>query len=73
MARMGIRNTSAVPDVPAAPTEGFWDAQDVAVYLKASRPWVYSMAESGKLPSRKLGGLRRFVPSEIRQWAAGAR
>jgi excisionase family DNA binding protein len=48
--------------------EPLMDVDDVAAYLKVSRSWVYQHAASGKLPSRKIGGTRRFVPSEIREW-----
>jgi excisionase family DNA binding protein len=51
--------------------EGLWDAKDVAAFLKVSRSWVYLHAEGGKLPSVRIGGLRRFVPAQIRVWALG--
>ena len=49
--------------------EPLWDARDVATYLKASRSWVYLHAEDGTLPSVRIGGLRRFVPDQIRAFA----
>jgi excisionase family DNA binding protein len=48
-----------------------WTAKDVAAYLKASRSWVYLHAEDGTLPSVRIGGLRRFIPAQIRAWALG--
>ena len=51
--------------------EGLWDSRDVAAYLKVSRAWVYLHAESGTLPCVKIGGLLRFYPEEIREFARG--
>lgn len=50
-------------------SEALWDAKDVAAYLKVSRSWVYQHAEDGTLPSVRIGGLRRFVPEQVRQYA----
>jgi excisionase family DNA binding protein len=50
-------------------TETLWDARDVARYLKVSRSWVYQKAEAGLLPHLKVGGLVRFVPERIREFA----
>lgn len=49
--------------------ETLWDARDVARYLKVSRSWVYQKAEAGLLPYLKVGGLVRFVPERIRDFA----
>jgi excisionase family DNA binding protein len=51
--------------------EALWDANDVATYLKASRSWVYQKAEAGLLPSLRIGGLLRFEPGVVREWAHG--
>ncbi len=51
--------------------ETLWDANDVAKFLKASRSWVYQRAESGLLPSLRIGGLLRFDPEAIRSYALG--
>ena len=53
--------------------EAFWDVHDVAAYLKVSENWVYLQASKGRLPSRKLGGLVRFKPSEVRAFAEDAK
>ena len=53
-------------------TETLWDARDVARYLKVSRSWVYQKAEAGLLPYLKVGGLVRFVPERIREFALGS-
>ena len=49
--------------------EALWDARDVARYLKVSRSWVYQKAEAGLLPYLKVGGLVRFVPERVREFA----
>ncbi|HYV49051.1 MAG TPA: helix-turn-helix domain-containing protein [Myxococcaceae bacterium] len=59
------------PGHATEPSEGLWDAQDVARYLKASRSWVYQKAEAGLLPSLRIGGLLRFNPEVVRAWAQG--
>lgn len=51
--------------------EPLWDAKDVAAYLKVSRSWVYHEAESGLLPCLRIGGLLRFDPILVRNFARG--
>jgi len=51
--------------------EALWDARDVARYLKVNRSWVYQKAEAGLLPYLKVGGLVRFVPERVREFAPG--
>jgi excisionase family DNA binding protein len=48
-----------------------WDRKDVATYLKVSQSWVYQKVAAGLLPCRRIGGLVRFLPEEIRAYAAG--
>jgi excisionase family DNA binding protein len=49
--------------------DGLWDANDVALYLKVSRSWVYHRAEAGQLPHLRIGGLLRFDPEAVRVFA----
>ena len=56
--------------VPVA-FEALWTASDVARYLQAGRSTVYQWAEAGVLPSQRIGGLLRFDPERVRQWARG--
>lgn len=53
--------------------EPLWTSRDVAAFLAVSRSWVYLHAEGGTLPSVRICGLRRFIPSEIRAWALAQR
>lgn len=53
--------------------EALWNALDVAAYLKVSRSWVYLHAEDGSIPSVRIGGLRRFLPDQVRAYARGER
>lgn len=52
--------------------EALWSADDVARYLNVSRSWVYARATSGELPHRRMGGLLRFVPEQVREYARGS-
>lgn len=52
-------------------SEGLWDANDVAAFLKVSRSWVYEKANAGDLPCRRLGALLRFEPDAIRAYVRG--
>lgn len=52
--------------------DGLWDADDVARFLRVSRRSVYSLPG---LPRVKLAitgdrALVRYVPAEVRAWAA---
>jgi excisionase family DNA binding protein len=46
-----------------------WTWREVARALKVSRSWVYARAETGELPSLRVGGLLRFDPAAIRRFA----
>lgn len=58
-------------DAPEAP-EQLWTARDVARFFNASKSWVYQQAEAGTLPCLKIGGLLRFSPRVIREFALGS-
>lgn len=70
--------TTFVPTSKPAPvrtqlhaSDGLWDANDVARYLKVSRSWVYQRAESGLLRCVRIGGLLRFDQDTVRTFARG--
>jgi excisionase family DNA binding protein len=46
-----------------------WTWREVAQRLKVSRSWVYAKAESGALPSLRVGGMLRFDPGAVRRFA----
>jgi excisionase family DNA binding protein len=46
-----------------------WTATDVARYLSVSRSWVYHRAEAGTIPVTRVGGMLRFVPQAVRDFA----
>jgi excisionase family DNA binding protein len=48
-----------------------WDADDVALFFKVSRSWVYQKTAAGQLPHLRIGGLVRFEPEAVRAWARG--
>ena len=62
-------SSTAEINLPELSDDTLWDATDVARWLKVSRSWVYQAAESGKLPSLKIGGLLRFDPAVVKAWA----
>ena len=46
-----------------------WDAREAASFLKVSRSWIYARVERDEMPYIRVGGLIRFVPSQLRDWA----
>ena len=46
-----------------------WDAREAANFLKVSRSWIYARVERDEMPYLRVGGLMRFVPSQLRDWA----
>ena len=67
-ARTDARRSQALP----GGGEPLWTVADVAVFLQASRSWVYHRAESGLLPCLRIGGLLRFSPEAVRAHALAA-
>ena len=45
--------------------------EEVGKYLGVSKDWVYKMAQKGKIPTYKIGGLWRFNKEEIDKWMEG--
>ncbi len=46
--------------------ERSWKTRDVAEFLQASESWVRHAAAEGRLPCKRIGGLLRFDPAQIR-------
>ena len=42
--------------------------KEVAALLKCKAPTVYKMANEGRIPSFKVGGVWRFDPDSILNW-----
>ena len=53
--------------------ESLLTVREVAEWLGISPHTCTDWAEEGKIPSRKLGHIRRFVPSEIQAWLDGTK
>ena len=68
---LGERKEPVAPVAPSA--DGLWTAAEVAAFLRVSRSWVYKRAEAGDLPHQRIGGLLRFEPERIREYARGER
>ncbi len=45
-----------------------WDTREAANFLKVSRSWIYARVERDEMPYIRVGGLIRFVPSQLRDW-----
>lgn len=52
------------------PDEDLWDVKRAAKFLGLSVDGVYRAAERGDIPSVRLVNRRRFVPEQLRTWAA---
>lgn len=55
------------------PSRALLTVQDVAARLSVPVSWVYANAESGELPSFKVGRYRRFDEQEIAAYLAQRR
>lgn len=51
--------------------EALWTTEDVAGFLSVSERTVRAWQQGRRIPFLKIGGTIRFVPDEIRDWAAG--
>lgn len=51
--------------------ESLWTVQNVAAFLQVSPSWVYLHVSQGDLPYRRVGGLLRFFPDDVRAYARG--
>jgi excisionase family DNA binding protein len=58
---------------PSTLAEPFITAREVAAKLCVHQNFVYDQAASGRMPSYKISGLRRFRWSEIETWLAPTR
>lgn len=53
-------------------TEGLWTVKEAAAYLRLSTSWLYKRVGEGGIPHVKIGSVVRFVPEQVRQYAAAA-
>jgi excisionase family DNA binding protein len=49
--------------------ESLWTVQETARYLQMSKSWVYRRTEAGEIPHAKLGGVIRYSPARVREYA----
>jgi excisionase family DNA binding protein len=54
-----MSNLKLVPDEPLI------DATELARRLAVSRSWIYQQVQGGRLPHLRVGGMLRFVFSEV--------
>lgn len=48
--------------------EKLMDFKETKEYLSISKPSLYRLVQSGKIPASKVGGLWRFRKREIDRW-----
>ena len=58
--------------IQARPSNGLIDAAGAAELLGCSRPTIERWTKRGVIPSHKIGGLRRYRPSELLDRKGGA-
>lgn len=52
---------------PAELPQEIWDVRRICAFLGISRARLYQLIDAG-LPSRKIGGSRRFDPRDVAAW-----
>lgn len=52
---------------PAVLPSEIWDVEQVRAFLKIGRTKLYELINGG-LPSRMIGGSRRFDPRDVARW-----
>ena len=64
-------STERTASAREAPSDKLWTVGDVAKFIGASDSWVRHAVAGGRLPAKRIGGLLRFQPDEIRQYTRG--
>lgn len=49
--------------------ERLWTVDETAKYLHMTTSWVYRHTASGDIPHAKMGGLIRYSPTRVREYA----
>ena len=65
-------NSTTVSD---AETETLWSVSDAATFLQKSKRWIFNQLtladdKPGSIPFVRLGRTPRFIPTDMRSWAA---
>jgi predicted DNA-binding transcriptional regulator AlpA len=61
----------AAPEPALPPDTELWHVDHAARFLKMSTSWIYKRVEAGVLPCVRVDGWSlRFVPADLRAWAA---
>ena len=47
--------------------------KELSAYLQLSRSTLYQLAQTGKIPALKIGGVWRFHPDLVDRWLANQR
>jgi excisionase family DNA binding protein len=67
------RRLACTPVLTSAGMEDFLTAHQLAEKLQVSPDWIYDLASRGCMPSYRIGTIRRFRISEIKEWLQGHR
>lgn len=59
----------AVPQIQAMP-DRVWNVKECAAFLGCSTGTVYTLAQNGEIPCRKIGKLYIFHPVAVAEWVA---
>lgn len=68
LASFGNLSTLGEGEAMANPEGEILTLEEVAAYLKARKRTVYRLAQEGKIPAFKLGGVWRFRRAELDRW-----
>ena len=53
--------------------EAYIGIEQASQFLGVKRSWLYEQCRLNRVPSYKMGQLRRFKLSELEEWAKGQR
>lgn len=62
--------THAHPVPTSQPDPVYWTVEQVAEVTQYSPTLIRQWARAGRIPARKLDQAWRFIPAEVRAWAA---
>lgn len=66
IAREAYEAGKAAGDMPGK----VWNAREAAAFLGVSPGTVYTLAQNGEIPCRKIGDRYIFHPAALNEWAA---
>jgi excisionase family DNA binding protein len=55
-----------------AEPDTLWTIKETSAFIRMSASWLYKVVEAGTFPHVKLGSQVRFVPDQVRKFAASS-